>query len=60
MVNMVCFLMTVVKHEEEKTIKLSERSFIDVNGDRKKEVLTIVLDYFNCKWRKVKRTARDK
>jgi hypothetical protein len=50
----------VVKHDEEKVITLNERVFVDSNGDRKRESLTIILDYAYCKWRKVKRTTKDK
>ncbi|KAH9270541.1 hypothetical protein BASA83_007354 [Batrachochytrium salamandrivorans] len=41
-----------------KEIKLSEHVFDDVNGVRKRESMWIILDYDNCKWRKVKRTVR--
>ncbi|KAI8929570.1 hypothetical protein BC831DRAFT_443254 [Entophlyctis helioformis] len=47
-----------VKRVEIKEIMLSERIFADPNGVRKRETLWILLDYGECKWRKVKRTAK--
>ena len=43
-----------------KEIKLNEKIFEDDNGERKREVMTMILDYSNCKWRKVKRTCKEK
>lgn len=41
-----------------KEFKLTEKISTDAMGITKKEVLIIILDYLNCKWRKVKRTTK--
>ncbi|KAL5033609.1 hypothetical protein BDV3_000579 [Batrachochytrium dendrobatidis] len=41
-----------------REIKLNEHVYDDPTGVRKRESMWIILDYKNCKWRKVKRTVR--
>ncbi|KAL2911596.1 hypothetical protein HK105_208935 [Polyrhizophydium stewartii] len=47
-----------VRHDETKEVKLSERIYVDDNGQRKRENMWILLNYSECKWRKVKRTSK--
>jgi bisphosphoglycerate-dependent phosphoglycerate mutase len=54
------FKLKLAREQTEKSVVLNERRYTDDQGEKKKEVLTVVLDYANCKWRKVKRTQRDK
>ena len=56
---MVVFIY-IVKHDAVREIKLNERLIEDASGERKREILTMILDYANCKWRKVKRTCKEK
>jgi flagellar biosynthesis GTPase FlhF len=42
----------------QQEFKLTERVFTDPLGINKRECFYIILDYSNCKWRKVKRTSK--
>jgi hypothetical protein len=47
---------TIQPHVRE--FKLSEKIVVVDESTRKREAMFIVLDYSNCKWKKVKRTSR--
>ena len=43
-------------HEEVYEIKLTDRIIQDAQGQPRREVILLLLDYSKCKWRKVKKT----
>jgi hypothetical protein len=50
----------VVKQDLKIEIKLNEKMNQQENGVLAREVLTIILDYNECRWRKVKRVTRER